>query len=110
MCEHALRTSPATTTSSDTNSKQLRSEQYIVSAVAMARAYKTKQQQQQQQQKEDTQEAKALSAILQDIEVTQQQQTASSGGKTRPNICSKVLAGQSSAMCDHTAQCSATAG
>eukprot|EP00953_Heterococcus_sp_UTEX-ZZ885_P036885 18985-Heterococcus_DN1.PRE.3 len=51
MCEHALRTSPATTTSSDTNSKQLRSEQYIVSAVAMARAYKTKQQQQQQQQK-----------------------------------------------------------
>jgi hypothetical protein len=28
---------------------------------------------------EDTQEAKALSAILQDIELTQQQQTASTG-------------------------------
>jgi hypothetical protein len=50
MCEYALHTR-VTTASGDTNSKQMRSEQYIVSAVAMARAYKTKQQQQQQQQK-----------------------------------------------------------
>jgi hypothetical protein len=50
MCEYALHTS-ATTARGDTNSKQLRSEQHIVSAVAMARAYKTKQLQLQQQQK-----------------------------------------------------------
>jgi hypothetical protein len=50
MCEHALHTTA--TTDGDTNSEQLRSEQYIVSAVAMARAYKTKQQQQQHQQQQ----------------------------------------------------------